>query len=263
MAGHYYLLSSLPEFNPLEGNPKIHFGELYEFIIDNITVDERKEIKYLVFRNDVRNFLSQRARKWGFDEFSLPFITPSLFDEEYWDDPVISWEILPDFMERFIEYRECKSLSEFNIFQSRVWISYYESSIERANKYLKKVLSLELFLYSSIHDFLTKRQGFVDQRIEANFFNEREEPNEEYLSFLRELFSGSQNMLNLERHADELIIKAANNIIPMNRFRFNSITAYTYRLLIGAKWNSLSEEEGEKRKLNMINKMTEEFPLPV
>ena len=263
MAGHYYLLSSLPEFDPLLGDSKIEYENLYDFIIDNIDEQERKEIKYLVFRNDVRNFLSHRARMWGFDQFALPFLTPSLLEEEYWDDPVISHEILPDFMERFLEYRECKSLNEFNIFQSRIWINYYESAINRANKYLKTVLNLELFLYSSIYDYLTKRKGFNDQRIEASFFNEMVEPDLEYLSFLRELFSGNQNMLNLERHIDELIIKAANNIIPINRFRFNSITAYTYKLLIASKWSKMSEEEGEKRKLQMINKMTEAYQLPV
>ncbi len=260
---HYYLLSSLPEFDPLSGDPKIDYEELYRFIVDNIDEQEVREIKYLVFRNDVRNFLSYKARNWGFDEFALPFMTPSLFDEEYWDNPVISSDILPDFMERFLEYRECKSLNEFNIFQSRIWINYYESAILRANKYLKKVLSLELFLFSSLHDYLTKRKGFNDQRIEASFFYEREEPNQEYLGFLRELFSGSQNMLNLEKRADELIIKAANNIIPINRFRFNSITAYTYRLLIGSKWVRLNDEEGEKRKIKMIQKMTDAYELPV
>ena len=260
---YYYLVSSLPEFDPLEGDPKVPYTEIYDTIVENLNKDEISEIKYLVFRNDVRNFLSHMARKSGFDHYSLPFFRPSLFEPEYWESPVVAWEILPDFMERFLEYREVREESDFNILQSRIWTAYYENAIERANKYLKRVLHLELFLFSTTHDFLTKRKEFEDQRVEASFFNEIAEPEEQYLSFLRELHAGSQSMLALERQADSLIIQAANNIIPINRFRFNSITAYTYRLLIASKWSTLNSEDGRERKINMVRKMTDAYELPV
>jgi hypothetical protein len=262
MKGHYYLRSSLPEFDPLAGDHKIHYDDLYLFILENISAAERTEIKYLVFRNDVRNFLSFKARKSGFDQFALPFLKPSIFEEEYWENPVISFEVLPDFMEDFLENREIRAESDFNIFQSRIWTSYYESAIIRANKYLKRVLNLELYLFSTIHDYLTKRKGFPDQRIEASFFNEIPEPDQIYLSFLRELHSESQNMIQLEKQADSAIIEAANNIIPINRYQFNSITAYFYRLLIGSKWSLLSAEEGLKRKSKMVMKMADAYELP-
>ncbi len=262
MKGHYYLRSSLPEFDPLAGDPKIPYEDLYQFILENISETERTEIKYLVFRNDVRNFLSFKARKSGFDQFALPFLRPSLFEEEYWENPVISFEILPDFMESFLENREIRAESDFNIFQSRIWTAYYKNAIERANKYLKRVLNLELFLFSSVHDFLTKRKGFKDQRIEASFFNEIREPDQKYLGFLRELFSESQTMIQLEKQADATIIEAANNIIPINRYQFNSITAFFYRLLIGSKWSLLNAEEGLKRKSKMVMKMADAFELP-
>jgi len=102
---YYYLIASLPNISPKMDASKIDFDEIFDMIRRNLTKEDNKLLRYLIYPNDIHNLLailSQKYLNWPITHFKKP----ALFNQEEMKGYKLSRRNFPDFMDDFLGENE-------------------------------------------------------------------------------------------------------------------------------------------------------------
>ncbi len=102
---YYYLISSLPDMSPQMDASNLDFDDLFDMIRRNLTKEDKKLLRYLIYPNDINNLLSILCQEYK-DLPTATFKKPSVFNLEDIKAYKLGRKNFPDFMNDFLAENE-------------------------------------------------------------------------------------------------------------------------------------------------------------
>lgn len=102
---YYYLISSLPDISLKMDASNLDFDDLFDMIRRNLTKEDKKLLRYLIYPNDIHNLLSILSQEYQ-DWPTAPFKKPSVFNLEEIKAYKLTRKNFPDFLNDFLAENE-------------------------------------------------------------------------------------------------------------------------------------------------------------
>lgn len=269
----YYLIATLPEFDPLDSKTPLDSNSLIEIILNNTFDNDHRMVRLMVAMNDVRNLIMYFASRHGkYTGNKLPY-EPSLMDYHQIDEWQMHKTVWPDFLSRLMEDHQTEFVNLSEIELTRFfWTSYY-NALEDEAPYLRQVMQN----YIIMHDLLGLiRSKNLDLGLWDHWIGYEEQL--EDLKSGRLTLSGMaqehENFNNLktksletepeeaESWCDELLIRKSEALLGHLPFDIEHVLHYTFRLIIGAKWREMQKENGKERFEVLKEELINEIQIP-
>ena len=273
MSRLYYLIATLPEFDPLDNKTPLEADGILDTIMNNVEDQDKEEVRMIVVKNDIRNIVIHFASKNGtLSGNPMPY-RPSLMPIEQIDEWTYSKELWPDFLVNIMEefQAEIPNMSETELTRL-LWGEYYDE-LENHNPFLREIMQN----YVIMHDILGLiRSKNLDLGLWDHWIG--------YVSQLEDIKSGRltlsgmaqehENFNNLksktldaesweaESWCDELLIRKSEQLLGILPFDTEHLLHYTYKLLFGAKWRELNKEHGKARFEFLKKELIKEIDIP-
>jgi hypothetical protein len=269
----YYLIATLPEFDPLDSKTPLDSESLVEIILNNTYEDDHRKVRMMLVMNDIRNLIMYFTSKHGkYTGNKLPF-SPSLMEYQQIDEWQLQKSVWPDFLVKLMEDHQAEfvNLNETEITRF-FWSAYYDA-LEKEDPYLREVMQN----YIIMHDLLGLiRSKNLDLGLWDHWIGYEEQL--EDLKSGRLTLSGMaqehENFNNLktksletepgeaESWCDDLLIRKSGALLGHMPFDIEHLLHYTFRLIIGAKWREMQKENGRQRFDVLKEELIKEIQIP-
>lgn len=102
---YYYLIAGLPNISPEMDASKVDFDEIFDLIYRNLSKEDNKLLRYLIYPNDIHNLLAVLSQKY-LDWPEGQFKKPALFNREEIKGYKLNKGNFPDFINDFLAENE-------------------------------------------------------------------------------------------------------------------------------------------------------------
>lgn len=264
---YYYLISSLPDISPQMDASNLDFDDLFDMIRRNLTKEDKKLLRYLIYPNDIHNLLlvlSQEYQEWP----TAPFKKPSIFNLEEIKGYKLSRKNFPDFMNDFLAENEDRlaSMSPTEMEDGMVDRFYIEIFGLGSNfladyfTFNKELKSLIAAFHFNTYDFLSQPNIHDADRLILQVGPDRSPSalvtkDYPYLNALIKVLSENQPE-KIERFIDTVLWNFLDERTE-GLFSTEDVFTYTIKLQIIQRWviidQTNSNEYFEKLLRNIIN----------
>lgn len=269
----YYLIATLPEFDPLDTKTPLDVEGIIRTILDNIEGEDREQVRMILVKNDIRNIVTFFSKKNGtLTGNPLPY-QPSLMNPQDLEEWTIHKDIWPDFLVELMEdnQAEIPGMSEKELTRF-LWGEYY-TVLGNMDPYLRVVMQN----YVIMHDILGLiRSKNLDLGLWDHWIGNESEL--EDLKSGRLTLSGMaqehENFNNLksktldadpweaESWCDDLLLRKSQELLGHMPFDMEHLLFYTFKLLVGAKYREMNTENGQERFAFLKKELINEIEIP-
>lgn len=250
---YYYLISGLPELELDSSLEKVRTDEILDTIQRNLNEEDQKQFRYLLHPNDNRNLLDILLKK--FKDFPEPtFRTPATLDQQDLEDYHKKVSDFPEYIDEYLdEYEDqFKTIAPAKM-EEGLWSTFYRST-QRQCRFIANYFEFEKMLegifaaYNSDYfSFLNKATGDEDQLFGQ--FGKGKSISPMVLNrypLLEEVEEkvASGNPFELERLLDRIKWEYLDEVEGF--FGRDQVLAYTSKLLMVWRWQSLDPKEGQR-----------------
>lgn len=253
---YYYLIAGLPTLTPEVEPGQIEFEKTFELIQRNLSDQDLKYYRFLLYPNDIRNLLSVLFKEY-YDLTPLPFSTPSVFAADDISEYRFSRRNFPDFMNDFLVQNEDRfpamTIAEMEMLLMN---SFYEEISKLGNDFIRDYFEFYQRLKGIIAAFNYNAQGFLSKpdvegadRLIGQIGPSRSPTStilkeHAYVEELIEQFS-SDDPEEMERFTDRIIWDYLEDQ-PKGSFSAEEVFAYTIKLLMKQRWSRLAQDQGDE-----------------
>ena len=273
MSRLYYLIATLPEFDPLDSKTPLDEKNIISSILENCPEESQEEIKLVFAVNDIRNIIMHFSLKsMSYSGNSIPYY-PSLMNY----DDIEEWELYkflwPEFLIELLEdhFQEFASKSEAELTKV-LWNSYFDA-LNSQRPFLRQIMHNYIIMHNLLGLIRSKHMELGLWEHWIGFESQLEDLKSGRLT-MSGLAQEHENFNNLksksldsepeeaESWCDALLIKKGEELLGHMPFDMEHLLHYCFRLLIAAKWRTLQKEDGLRRFDFLKNELIKEIVIP-
>ncbi len=273
MSRLYYLIATLPEFDPLDTKTPLDVEGIVRIIMDNLDEEGQMQIKMILVKNDIRNIVNYFSNKNGtLTGNKMPYI-PALMNSQELEEWTLYKDLWPEFLRVLMEdfQSEITSMSEKELTRF-FWGAYYDA-LENMNPYLKEVMQNYVIMHDILGLIRSKNLGLGLWDHWIGYESQLEDLKSGRLT-LSGMSQEHENFNNLktktldsepweaETWCDDLLIRKSQELLGHNPFDMEHLLFYTFKLLVAAKWKEMTLENGNKRLDFLKEQLISEIEIP-
>ncbi len=274
MSRLYYLIATLPDFDPIDAKTPLDSDDIIRTILDNTEEELQAQVRLMLSVNDIRNLIIYFTNKSGTSIGNpLPY-SPSLIKLEEFEDWKNYKEILPEFLYRILDekFSELSNLNEADL-TSFLWTEYFKE-IELQKSHLKLLMQNYIVMHDLLGLIRSKNLnlGLWDHWIGFEAQLEDLKSGRLTISGLAQEHENFNNLkikslesepMEAESWSDELLIRKSAENLGSLPFDEAHLLHYTFKLLIGSKWRSFQNEEGLSRLNKLKSDLISDIKIPL
>ena len=244
---YYYLISSLPEISPTMETSQVDFDETFDSIRRNLSKDDRKLLRYLIYPNDIQNLLSTLFHEY-WDAPLATFKKPAIFNAEEITNYKLIRRNFPDFINGFLAENEDRlagmSMQEVeDTIMDQFYIKVYALNYKFLTEYYNFIRSLKAIVaafHFNTYDFLSQPNIIDADRLILQIGPDRAPSamvsrDYPYLEELIKILSENHSE-KTQRFIDSIVWNYLNETAD-GVFSRNAVFAYTIKLQILQRWH--------------------------
>lgn len=160
---YYYLIASLPTISPEMDASKVDFDEIFDLIHRNLSKEDKKLLRYLIYPNDIHNLLAILSQKY-LDRPISHFKKPALFNQEEIKGYKLSRGNFPDFISDFLAENEDRFASmSMREMEEGLWDRFYNEVFGLGDNFLTSYYSFLRGLKALVAAFHFNTYDFLSQ----------------------------------------------------------------------------------------------------
>jgi hypothetical protein len=261
----YYLISSLPEISPTMETSQMDFDETFDRIRRNLTKDDRKLLRYLIYPNDIKNLLSTLFHEyWGAP--LARFKKPAIFNQEEITNYKLIRRNFPDFINGFLAENEDRlanmSMQEveddiMELFYYKVYALNYKFLTEYYN-FIRSLKAIVAAFHFNTFSFLSQPNIVDADRLILQIGPDRAPSalvSRDY-PYLEELIKvlSENHPEKTQRFIDNVIWNYLNETAN-GVFSRNAVFSYTIKLQLLQRWHITKTESDEVHFEQLLHKI--------
>lgn len=262
---YYYLISSLPDISPQMDASNLDFDNIFDMIRRNLTKEDRKLLRYLIYPNDINNLLSILSHKYQ-NLPTAPFKKPSVFNLEEIKGYKLTRKNFPDFLNDFLAENEdlLASMSPREI-KDAILDRFYNEVFGLGNNFLadyfvfvRELKSLIAAFHFNTYAFLSQPNIHNAERLILQVGPDRSPSalvtkDYPYLNDLIKVLSENQPEKK-ERFIDSVIWDFLEEK-TQGLFGTEDVFAYTIKLQIIQRWAIIDSSNGQEYFEKLLHKI--------
>ena len=269
---YYYLIASLPDISPIVDTSRIDYDETFERIKRNLTAEDEKLFRYLIYPNDLQNLLSVLFHEYQ-DIPITTFKKPFFIDLEEIKAYRFTKGNFPDFMNDFIVENEDRfpnmSMREM---EEAMLDSFYMEVSGLNNDFLSDYFSFDRELKALVAAFHFNAYSFLSQPNiqDADRLIGQLGPQRSASTSLAKDYLYLDGLIKvLSEEEPEKIVRYIDNILwnfleerYEGSFSREEVFAYTVKLQITQRWLTLDQKTGDERFEKLHDKIIKNVRSP-
>ncbi len=273
MSRLYYLIATLPEFDPLDTKTPLDVEGIINTILSNVEGEDKEQIQMILVKNDIRNIVNFYAKKnGGLTGNSMPY-RPSLMNIQDIEEWTLNKDQWPDFLVELMEdnQAEMPNMSETEL--TRLFWGAYYVELEKMKPYLRQLMQNYVIMHDILGLIRSKNLGLGLWDHWIGYESQLEDLKSGRLT-LSGMAQEHENFNNLksksldaepwdaETWCDDLLIRKSQALLSHMPFDMEHLLFYTFKLLVGAKWREMSIENGKNRFEYLKQELINEIQIP-
>lgn len=254
---YYYLLATLPDLSLDIETSNIDFSEIVNTIKRNLSEEDRKTFKYLIYPNDNRNLLNA-IFKAHHGLIPLSYQKPSVFDEATIEDYVQERFSFPDYITDFLTtFQERFPEMGMDEIENHLMEGFFQEVAQLQDPFIGDYYSFERTLRSivsafnrSLYNFLDTGSGLEDPEVTDRLANEGSG-----MAILAQAYPFIASLREAIHSKDPLVIEQAIDRIKWefignySREFFSSrhVYGYTFKLFILQRRAAIDRADAEEQ----------------
>ena len=257
---YYYLVCGLPELERSDFKAEKEMESVQEWIHENLTADDRKLFRFLIYRNDNKNllYLMRKREKQTVSEI-MSFHRPSVYSYQELEEGLEGLRELPHYMSRFLEeQRTILAQMSGRPRENRLITLYYNSAFELDSYFIRRYFAYKRDLKNIISALNARKFGFslndvligdyelvyrIRQSSGQDFGLSSTYP---YMGELLELIE-IKDFKRLELTVDRILRNYIDEITSKDPFDVSNILGYFIKLSLGNRWLDMDSKRGMEK----------------
>ena len=174
MASYYYLLASLPQWSWTDEPSRETLREAQANIVRQIAPEDQAAYRWLLYRNDVRNFIHRRQDQRGGGP-ERPLVEPCSLREGDWETVRRNPEQAPPFLQEWLENEDQAETPSPAQLEETLMGLFFEGAAQAPHPFLRRYFEFEDELQAVIatyqqgqYDFLDSETPFLGAELRQN-----------------------------------------------------------------------------------------------
>ncbi|WP_020531305.1 DUF2764 family protein [Flexithrix dorotheae] len=262
---YYYLIAGLPNLSNDMDSQGIDFEKTFELIQRNLTLEDNRLFRYLLYPNDIRNLLSILF----YEYHHLPLLSAkrtSVFSEEEMKDYRFFRSNFPNFLNDFLAENEARFPSmTMREMEDALMAKFYEEVVALNNLFIRKYFSFYKELKDLIAAFNFESFKFLSSpniKDPERLIGQIGPARSPTTTLIKDYPYLEKLMAVLSDNDPQKIALFIDRILwdfleekKQGFFSNEEVFTYTIQLLMKERWALLDREEGSKRFLKIHQKI--------